>query len=292
MRLLDVKLSVQIQPVREVARSRGQVKFRVEVYRSGQRRLVGLHRQAQQVFNPAFVDGHVERDFLALLVFVLRLHHAALGHDDCIQQARSHRVQQGVSVGSVHGGAEVRLQIERMPADGHGEVGSRGLAFYFDLLQHAAKFPVGRKNAADAFEVSQVSLVERVLGCQRRLAGIVRAPRAEASLGLDFARRHCVGKLRGERGGAVKPDRMHHQMVNGEDVGIFVGGFGQQPKFRVVGDNFSDQHGNVLRLWPILVPSLSLGRNLYDQSLERDLVHLPRLPGQSQNAGLGRELLD
>ncbi len=58
--LLDVKFSVQIQPVGQIALARRQIKFGVKVYGSGQRRLVGLHRQAQQVFDPA-VDRRSRR---------------------------------------------------------------------------------------------------------------------------------------------------------------------------------------------------------------------------------------
>ena len=44
-----------------------------------------------------------------------------------------------------------------------------------------------------------------------------------------------------ELGGTVEADRMHHQMVNREHVGIFVRRLGQQSKFRVVRNDFSDQ---------------------------------------------------
>ena len=82
---------------------------------------------------------------------------------------------------------------------------------------------------------------------------------------------------------------MHHQTVNGEYVRIFVRGLGQQPKLRVVRHNFPDQNGHVPHLRPILLPSFTLGWHLYDQALELDLPDLPRLPEQSQNAGLGGE---
>ena len=63
----------------------------MKLYGAGQGRFVGLHRQAQQIFDPAIIDGDVERDLLAFLVF--RFHHPALGDDDRIQQVSGHRVQ-------------------------------------------------------------------------------------------------------------------------------------------------------------------------------------------------------
>ena len=159
----------------------------MEVYGSGQGRLIAFHGQAQQVLEPALVNGHIERDLFAWL-FVRRSHHPTLGHDDGIQQVRRHRMQERVAVGAVHGGAEDCLQIERMSADGDREVGSRGLAFDFNFLQHAAKLAGRRQYAADALEHSQVSFVERVFGRQRRLARIVRAPGAETFPWFRFRR--------------------------------------------------------------------------------------------------------
>ena len=70
-------------------------------------------------------------------------------------------------------------------------------------------FPLDERMPLMPFEVSQVGFVEGVLGCQRCLARMAfQAPRPKTPLGLDFARRHGIGKLRGERGGAVEPDPM------------------------------------------------------------------------------------
>ncbi len=86
---------------------------------------------------------------------------------------------------------------------------------------------------------------------------------------------------------------MHHQVVNGENVGIFVGGLGQQPKLGVVGDDFSDQHRDMSSAFDqFCLPRSPLGGICMTSPLSLTWPIFHGLPRQSQNAGLGRKFTD
>ena len=265
----------------------------LKVDRSGQRRLGRFHGQTHQVFDPALVYGHIERDLFPGLSlsgdFTTPPWATMTVFNRCAVTGCS-------SVSPLVPSTVALKTVSRssgMPADGDGEVGSRGLAFDFNFLQHAAKLAGRRQDAADSLEHSQVSLVEGVFSRQRCLARIVGTPWAESSLGFDFSRRNGVGELRVEFCGTVESDRMHHQVVNGEYVGIFVRRLGQQAKFGVVRNNFSDQHRERLRTFDqSCFPLSPLGGICITSPFSLTWSDLPRLSEQSQDAGLGGELAD
>src|SRR3954468_7023431 len=111
-------------------------------------------------------------------------------------------------------------------------------------------------------------------------------------MSINFAGRNCVGQLSIEFRRTVEPDRMHDQLMYGKNVGILVSGFGQQAQFCIVRNNFPDENWRIADLGPILLLSFILGRNLYDQPPQFDLVNLPGLSNQSEDTGFGGELAD
>jgi hypothetical protein len=123
-------------------------------------RRIGLHSQAQQIFDPRLVDGYIEVDVASRLA--LDAHHIPPGDEGGMQEPGLHRLQVGISIGAIHDGVEIGVQWHLVPADFYLEIRSVGLAIDHDLVQRALVLPLRGKDSANALDRAQVRIMEGI----------------------------------------------------------------------------------------------------------------------------------
>src|SRR5712691_12029803 len=126
----DSERAVEVQPVGDVLFAGREYESRLEADDTGHWRLPA-HRQAHQVFDPAFANGNLECDGLALgsgCAF-----HPSSRLEAGAQKAGIHWFEIGVSVGAVHDRMELSLKMHCVAANIHSEIWRVGCALDDDV---------------------------------------------------------------------------------------------------------------------------------------------------------------
>ena len=103
-------------------------------------------------------------------------------------------LQERISIGGIHEGMELGLQLHLVAARCHLKLGHVGSALYFNVVEHSLEFSFGGKHSGNSPEYTQVCILKQVIPGNRSLAGIVFSPRTELSSGADLPRWLGVGQ--------------------------------------------------------------------------------------------------
>ena len=83
--------------------------------------------------------------------------------------------------------------------------------------------PVELNAPAEPVDGVEIRVREDVLSSDRRARRMGDVPRAERTRGFDLAFRHRIGQRRDIRDRLVDAERVHHEVMDGEDLRLFAG---------------------------------------------------------------------
>ena len=154
---VGLRLPVELQPLQHQQGFRTRVWPQMEV--GGQCEVAGHQRlfgrgDMQEIFNPAPIHGHFERDIVAFGAGagIHRALHQAMRVQVGVPQHRLHLLQSDIAVGAVDHRAEVGVELHARPGIGALQAEIRALTATGngDAVQKPVKLPGGLKMPADA----------------------------------------------------------------------------------------------------------------------------------------------
>src|SRR5678815_4489526 len=148
--LRQLKRAVELQPVDDILRPRGQHHSCRQVHAADEGRLCRLHGQLHQVFEPGSVEPDVEINVTSR--DLLGPDNRAGGRDGRVVQLRIDSFENRVAVGAVDNRLEARVEGHLLSGQVKREVRGFGGAIDFNALQHTVIRASGRQGATKALD--------------------------------------------------------------------------------------------------------------------------------------------
>ncbi len=183
--------TLQADSVDDRVRAGWQEQIGVKAQAAIHQRRLAIRSKVEDILNPTWADSNIELDLMTRIAGGVA-NHFSVRQDVRLAKPRIDRAEEGVAAGAVHNGMKGGVQRQGMTGRVEAEIWRLCFAVHLDLIQ-AADIGTGRgERAADAVELVQVGMAERVGAVHGRFTWAFLLERAEVTAGIDVADRFRV----------------------------------------------------------------------------------------------------
>ena len=216
LRLRQDELSAQLQLVDHFFLFRWNDELRLQARCTQKDRLLGLDGESQQVFDPAILHVHVDLDLPATHAFEPD-HRSVCGHRR-LEKRGIHLLEVRVAVRPIDDGGEASVQRHGLAAHVHLKIRGVCRSLNLDAVKRAVELSGRAQHAGEPMDGVEIRVREHILSGDGRARRMRDVPRSEGAGCFDLALRHRIGQRCDVRNGLIDAERVHHEMMDGEDL--------------------------------------------------------------------------